>query len=244
MRDVATLLLLGYGAGVRSVEKGLVVERDFSIFVRGKLRAEADALLDSLVAKIAKEPQLECDCVTLFEERAASTEFGQLLAGKLSLLWQRSMSLLVIGRKRGGQLTLTHYRFGDGNPPRTTKRDMGRLSGDEAKQLLAGQRMLAFSDALHGVRHEGIIRMLLHRPTIRRTGVKLVGLAALAIIHCGARKRIRGMTAGKRLRVVFIEHLGYPGTKIPKDPMAWRDRFAEKVSEIVGGNSRSKPKTG
>ena len=212
MQNIRDILLLGEGAAIRPMVSGeLVVQPEFRPFDKSHF-GEASQLVRELAAKIAAIPGLECDYIAVFEDRPASAQFAQWLAGVLSEHWQRRVDVLAISRQGRRNVLFRYYRLKTSASERTVVHELHRLSRDAAVALVAGKNVLVFAETVKGSAREGCLH-LLYSPRAKALNVKVVGLATFAIINRGVRRliqkqlRLRGR---RKLPIVFFAHLGYP----------------------------------
>lgn len=192
--------LLRDGAGILTWHGKAHADPHFA-FINEKAQQAARKLVDLLVKRLvdAGEP---CDFIALFDYRPATLAFGRAIAGELSKIWRRPVGVLSIGRDSADKWrTIFRYYPDTCSDPQ----EFGRLSDVDVQSIFRDKRVLLFTDLLRGDDHEGVIRMI-QRPAVKRYGVTVIGLAALAICERGSGKRLRAARSNPSFRVFLLVH--------------------------------------
>lgn len=201
-------LLLGYGAGIYELEDGSVkIDAAHNPLAPSK-RAHAIRAMRLLADEILASEKT-CDYIAVFEDCSASSVLAQLLAVTLSQTWQRRIPVLIISRPKKWQITFKIYL-----PGRSGQRSsMHLLTGTEGqrrvRKLLSSRRRraLIFTRAIEHDDRNPTLHML-RSAMARRHGITLVGLATLAVIHRGARRRMKAVVGNRKFPIWFLHHFG------------------------------------
>lgn len=195
--NIATLLNLGCGIYRRAGKH----RTDPNFSPQGAKTKDASARLVQMLADRSSEGE-HCDLVALFVERPATLELGRMFVSSLERRWGRQIGILVVSRE-GWR---THFRYYE-SAADSRAADFARLGEEAVRSRVERKRVLLFSDLFSGEEHEGVLRMVA-APAARRHGVKVIGLATLAIGERGARQRLREATNNPRFPVFFLMHFG------------------------------------
>lgn len=214
-------LLLARGAGITRRNGELYTDNSFNPRER-KATPAANQLMADLAARV-QAAELRPSYIAVFEDRPAVRALALILAKKLSLDG-REVGVLSVKRTSSRGLVFRLYRDSQSYTA------ISRLSSTEATELLAGRRVLFFTDILRGDRQEGILHMMF-APATRRLGVKRVGLVAVVVREVGYSQLFKRLEGSERRRppiLLYYHHNVHPvGSEL--SPTAARTAWWEKI---------------